>query len=208
MVGKPCAFAGTRKIGRLRSVRAVAVGLVPLSALPPTTKGVLWNCEEGNVVGLRKAQALAPGVAYAAPAEPRTRPSLGPETRARLSALDSLASHVETRRLESEVSRPVGYRRSGKPAHAGGTGHGAPSDGRMRGSPRVTARRTAAGNRRMRRGRAWHVRRGRWSWPSSLRGIEGSSSVPVRREQLQKLAGSLWSRMSSRAAPRKGWRRE
>jgi len=34
-------------------------------------------------------------------------------------------------------------------------------------------------------------RKGRWSWPSSLRGNESSGLAPVRRLQLQKSAGSI-----------------
>jgi len=47
------------------------------------TTGVLWQMEEGNVVSVRQAHALFVVDAEQAPPRSRTRPSLGPETRAR-----------------------------------------------------------------------------------------------------------------------------
>jgi hypothetical protein len=48
-------------------------------------------------------------------------------------------------------------------------------------------------------------RKGRWSWPSSLRGNESSGLAPVRRLQLQKSAGSiLASNKLERSALQKG----
>jgi len=53
------AFAGCRaNVGLGRSVASVA-GLVPMQAVAPATKGVLWKNEEGNVVSVRQAHALA-----------------------------------------------------------------------------------------------------------------------------------------------------
>jgi hypothetical protein len=54
----PSAFAGGRKSASLgRSVFA-CTGLVPRQANAPTTTGVLWENEEGNVVSVRQAPAL------------------------------------------------------------------------------------------------------------------------------------------------------
>jgi len=53
------------------------------------TTGALWKNEEGNVVSVREAHALFVGTAQKAGRRSRTRPSLGPETRARQSALNS-----------------------------------------------------------------------------------------------------------------------
>jgi len=84
--GIPVAFAGCRESANLDRSGAFAVGLVPLQTPAPTTAGVLWTNEEGNVVSVRKAHALdveAPTKRlYASESETRTRPSLGPETRA------------------------------------------------------------------------------------------------------------------------------
>jgi hypothetical protein len=67
------------------------------------------------------------------PRSSRTRPSLGPETRARQTLLNSPRSKVERGSAIDSVSR------SGKPGQPGRTGTGAGSNGRMRGLPRVTA---------------------------------------------------------------------
>jgi hypothetical protein len=102
--GMPVAFAGGRKsVGLGRSVMSAA-GLVPMQAVAPTTTGVLWNKEEGNVVSVRQAHALVAVDAEQAPPRMRTRPSLSPETRARLSPLNSQRESVAT------VVRSVRYR--------------------------------------------------------------------------------------------------
>jgi len=86
--GRSVAFAGCRRnVGLGRSVLSV-VGLVPLQTVAPATAGVLWKNEEGNVVGVRQAHALVVADAQKAPARSGTRPSLSPETRARLSSLN------------------------------------------------------------------------------------------------------------------------
>jgi hypothetical protein len=55
-----------------------------------------------------------------------------------------------------------------------------------------------------RAGRAWGVRKGRWSWPSSLRGNESPGVVSVRRVSLQKSASSiLASNKLARSAPKR-----
>jgi hypothetical protein len=72
------------------SVRLGCVGLVPMQTVAPATTGVLWKNEEGNVVSVRQAHALIAETPKKRPHESRTRPSLGPETRARQSALNFL----------------------------------------------------------------------------------------------------------------------
>jgi len=109
----------------------------------------------------------------------RTRPSLGPSTRARLphasEAFDSAS-------------------RLGKPTQVGGTSTGA---GRADGA-------RLAACRRFRKGAARHVRTGRRSRPPSPRGSRarrfGCSHVVF---QLQKSAGDVWPRISSAHALQK-----
>jgi len=91
------------------SVRLVCRGLVPRQANAPATTGVLWENEEGNVVSVRQAHALFAGDAQQAPPRTRTRPSLGPETRARQSSLDSFPRGASRSQLRSAgASRQVG----------------------------------------------------------------------------------------------------
>ena len=52
--GMPQAFAGLRRNAGLGRSGAVAVGLVPLRLVAPTTTGAPWKNEEGNVVGVRR----------------------------------------------------------------------------------------------------------------------------------------------------------
>jgi len=124
---------------------------------------------------------------------PRTRPSLGPETRARQSPLNSRARVRECGAVDS-VSR------SGKLAQARGTGTGIGSIGRMRGSPPVTALRE-------KRSRVTRTKRKEVAASIPARKRE-SRFEPVRREQLQKSAGGTWPRISSCAALQKEWRHE
>jgi hypothetical protein len=74
------------------SVRLGCVRLVSSHSVAPATTGVLWKNEEGNVVSVRQAHALFVADAEQAPPRSRTRPSLGPETRARQSSLSSSSS--------------------------------------------------------------------------------------------------------------------
>jgi hypothetical protein len=113
------------------------MGLVPRSAAAPMTAGVLWYSEEGNVVSVRKANALDLAGAEQAPPSSRTRPSLGPETRARQSPLRQPESLAAAQAVRGGAVDSVS--RSGKPTKVGRTGTGAWSNGRLRGSPRVTA---------------------------------------------------------------------
>lgn len=54
----PSTFAGRRKNMSLGRSEASVAGLVPMQAFSPTTAGVLWKKEEGNVVSVREAHAL------------------------------------------------------------------------------------------------------------------------------------------------------
>jgi hypothetical protein len=79
-------FAGRRNNVSLGRSEASVAGLVPMQAFSPTTTGVLWKKEEGNVVSMREAHALDGPMPKKHRHVSRTRPSLGPETRARQSA--------------------------------------------------------------------------------------------------------------------------
>jgi hypothetical protein len=138
----PSTFAGRRKNMSLGRSEASVAGLVPMQAFSPTTTGVLWKKEEGNVVSVREAHALGAPMPKKHRHVSRTRPSLGPETRARQSALNSWWN-AETRQPSGGVAT-VEVSRSGKPAQAGGTGTGATIGRTKRGSPRVTASRVTA----------------------------------------------------------------
>jgi len=85
----PSTFAGRRKNMSLGRSEASVAGLVPMQAFSPTTTGALWKKEEGNVVSVREAHALGAPMPKKHRHVSRTRPSLGPETRARQSALNS-----------------------------------------------------------------------------------------------------------------------
>jgi hypothetical protein len=115
------------------SVRLDCVGLVPRQAVAPMTTGVLWKNEEGNVVSVRQAHALGTNHWFVS----RTRPSLGPETRARQSALNSAGIRASVRRCE--VSRRSRHRGRANLGNQEEPAPGSRSIGRMRGSPRVTA---------------------------------------------------------------------
>jgi hypothetical protein len=137
--GMPVAFAGGRKsVGLGRSVMSAA-GLVPMQAVAPTTTGVLWNKEEGNVVSVRQAHALVAVDAEQAPPRMRTRPSLSPETRARLSPLNSQRESVGT------VVRSVRYRGRANLRKQEEPAPGSERTDGKRGSPRVTACRGNSG---------------------------------------------------------------
>jgi len=77
------------------SVRLGCVGLVPMQTVAPATTGVLWKNEEGNVVSVRQAHALIAVTPNKREPRSRTRPSLGPETRARQSALNLLRGNSQ-----------------------------------------------------------------------------------------------------------------
>ena len=117
----PSTFAGRRNNVSLGRSEASVAGLVPMQAFSPTTTGVLWKKEEGNVVSVRQAHALFVVTPKKRPPRSRTRPSLGPETRARQSSL-SFSSAVQA--VGEKCGAAVEISRSGKPAQAGGTGTG------------------------------------------------------------------------------------
>ena len=97
-------FAGRRSNVSLGRSEASVAGLVPMQAVSPTTTGALWKKEEGNVVSMREAHALDGPMPKKHRHVSRTRPSLGPETRARQSALNSPVGN------HREVSRQSRYR--------------------------------------------------------------------------------------------------
>lgn len=66
-----------------RPVRLVRLGLVPTRAVAPATAGCPLDAEEGNVVSMRQAHALVVETPKKRSPPSRTRPSLGPEARAR-----------------------------------------------------------------------------------------------------------------------------
>jgi len=108
------------------SVRRRCVGLVPMQLVAPATTGVLWKKEEGNVLSMRQAHALSretPKSASRKRKRKMTRPSLGPETRARQSALSSHGPPLLSRQAVGGVA-VVEISRSGKPGSPGGTGTG------------------------------------------------------------------------------------
>jgi len=205
-------------------VRLVWLGLVPRQANAPATTGVLWENEEGNVVSVRQAHALFAGDAEQAPLRTRTRPSLGPETRARQSSLDSfprgasrsqlpnrrrkssgreLEVDGESRRLEGGGALAL-VSRSGKPTQVGGTGTGISAHGRLRGSPRVTAARAAFGNERG-QSRSCVTRKKRKVVMATVpaRKRESRAQCPHVVFSCRSRQAAFWLRISSYAAPQK-----
>jgi len=106
------------------SVRDVGNGAPPLPAGAPMTADVQRAPKDGNDVGLRDPTRRHPSrEAYAISRSGRTRPSLGPLTRARRSPL-------QLRGVTSGGGALESISRSGKPAQAGGTGTGVEASGR------------------------------------------------------------------------------
>jgi hypothetical protein len=162
------------------SDRSVALAGAPLlPAVAPVTSDVLWNAPRRGTTsaGALNKRSHPTRETDRLSCSRATRPSLGPEARARKSSLNSagdtpLDSHgnggVDTR----EVMRSKLASRSGKPVKAGGTGTGAGTNRASRGSPPSTApkRRGVLG------------RQGRWSRPSSLRGSRALVWLPACRK--------------------------
>jgi hypothetical protein len=130
LLGEPQVFADVRKNEDLDRSDTAAAGLVPRQYVAPVTGGALWTNEEGNVVSVRQAHAL----------DEVTR---SPRRRARGHVLHSVQRPVHVYPQSNRGARApragatFSVSRSGKPARAGGTGTGAETVGRMRGSPRV-----------------------------------------------------------------------
>jgi hypothetical protein len=155
--GKPVPFAGRRRnvsLGRSTS----SAGGSSLVGASTGDSGCPEGAEEGNVVGVRPFKAYAPDAraTFKTPLAPRkTRPSLGPLTRARRSSLHTGGA---TRLV---VARPRRYRSRANPRK-----REEPAAGPLR-LDGCTARRAQPlpqGRGRLR------VRTGRWSRPSSQRG--------------------------------------
>jgi len=133
----------SQEAGRLRGLPAegeswsvrpsYAVGLFPRVRAHRRQRVSSGYPEEGNVVSVRQAHALdAVDAKKRALRRSRTRPSLGPETRARQSSLNSRSPKEPRGGAVESVSR------SGKPAQAGGTGTGVEANGRTCTAHRVS----------------------------------------------------------------------
>jgi len=194
--GTPAAFAGClQNVGLGRSVLRSGRSL-PRRAGAPATAGVLWKPQEGNVVGVRiGARTRFGGQRVAAS---RTRPSLGPETRARHASRSTRRRKLSRGAWHDRFDIVVGQaRESGKNRHRG-----------RRRSDACAARRASPLFGATRRGLrdASEKEEGRGLRPCEEN--ESSGSVPVRRMQLQKSEGGIWPRISSYAALPKEWRFE
>jgi hypothetical protein len=183
---KAALFAGRRrKAGLGRSVGNTGI----LPALRRTDdSGCPKDAEEGNVVGMRhKAHALYTRTRDRTCAR-RTRPSLGPLTRARQSSLRIRG------RKPSEGGAHESASRLGKPGEPGGTSTGVGLDGRS------AARRVSP----LPQGRerdALEEEGGRGLRPCEDRRVR--VWLPARRVQLQKSVSDGWSRISSANALQK-----
>jgi len=137
----------SRDVGSLRgrsgergswSVRHVCLGLVPRRLSHRRQRGALWDAEEGNVVGMRKAHALfvkTPKKALSTLEDTSFARSRGP--------CASIVTKL-SRRKPREVTRSVRYRGRANLRKQEETGTGVGTNGRMRGSPLVTALPSAA----------------------------------------------------------------
>ena len=118
------------------SVRLVRVGLVPAQAIAPTTTGALWMPRRGTSSACAKRMHSSRRRPKSALHVSRTRPSLGPETRARQSPLNSSdcgASRSQALwrgRFDIAVGQTCASRRNR---------HRGRNERTERGSPRVTA---------------------------------------------------------------------
>ena len=101
-------FAGRRENVSLGRSDVSVAGLVPMQAVAPMTAGVLWKNEEGNVVSMREAHALDAPMPKKHRHAQRTRPSLGPETRARRSAYSGRVSRKRHAELGAPGGQPFG----------------------------------------------------------------------------------------------------
>lgn len=132
-------FAGRRSNVSLGRSEASVAGLVPMQAVAPTTAGVLWKKEEGNVVSMREAHALDGPV----PKKHRHVFEDTSFTRSR-DPCTSIGTQLEMgNHPEMCGRRAVEVSRSGKPAQAGGTGTGAMI---ARTHARLAARHRSSGN--------------------------------------------------------------
>jgi len=156
------------------------------------TAGALWKNEEGNVVSVRQAHAL-----FVVP--PNKRSTLEDTSFARSrDPCTSIGTQLR-RRKATEVSRRSRYRGRANLRKREEPATGSRSDGRMRGSPRVTAPR---GNSRGSCADASEKEGGHGHRPCEETRVPDLSSV--RRKQLQKSAGSiLASNKHVRSAPKR-----
>jgi len=188
----PSAFAGKRKNMSLGRSEASVAGLVPMQAFSPTTTGVLWKKEEGNVVSVREAHALGAPMPKKHRHVSRTRPSLGPETRARQSALNSrMGNHSEVSR-QSRYRGRENLRKQEEPAPG----------------PRLDGRSAARRVSPLPQGRSCVMRKKRKVVMATVpaRKRETRAQRPYVVCSCRSRQAASWPRISSYAALRKGWR--
>jgi hypothetical protein len=190
----PSTFAGRRKNMSLGRSEASVAGLVPMQAFSPTTTGVLWKKEEGNVVSVREAHALGAPMPKKHRHVSRTRPSLGPETRARQSALNSgVGNH-------SEVSRQSRYRGRENLRKQEEPAPGPRLDGRS------AARRVSPLRGQLRRSCVMRKKRKVVMATVPARKRETRAQRPYVVCSCRNRQAASWPRISSYAALQKGWR--
>jgi hypothetical protein len=185
-------FAGRRKNMSLGRSEASVAGLVPMQAFSPTTTGALWKKEEGNVVSVREAHALDAVDAEQASPRSRTRPSLGPETRARQSALNSsMGNHREVSR-QSRYRGRENLRKQEEPAPG----------------PRLDGRSAARRVSPLPQGRSCVMRKKRKVVMATVpaRKRETRAQRPYVVCSCRSRQAASWPRISSYAALQKGWR--
>jgi hypothetical protein len=179
--------------GEPRPVRSRSSGPPTRRAVAPATTGRPEVAEKGNVVGARH-QAHAPDATRPkASARTGTRPLLGPRTRARRT------SHTRSAKAErGGARRPAS--RSGKPL--------AREEEPTPGLAIVDDARLAARHRSLKRSRVMRQKRKPVAAGVPARKREPWSKCPYVVCSLQKSVGAFRPRIRSRAALRKGWRRE
>ena len=171
-------------------------GALPRLAVAPMTSGVLWDLPRRGTssASAKRAHSSFEDTSFTRSRDPCT--SISPQ--AILAIPESLS-----RRKPCEVERSIRYRGRATPRkwEEPAPGPDRTNDG--------AARRVGPLSDSTPRGRASPVRKGRWSWPSSLRGNE--SPEPSARTS-EYVAGNRqaasWSRISSHAALQKEWRYE
>lgn len=171
-----------------------------MQAVAPATTGALWNNEEGNVVSVREAHALNVVDAQKAPPCSRTRPSLGPETRARQSALISRENGAT--RTHVRVSRSLRYR--GR-ANLRKQEEPAPGSGR---TDECAARRVSPLRRKLRRSCVMRKKRKVVMAAVPARKREPRAQRPYVVCSCRSRQAASWPRISSYAALQKKWRYE
>jgi hypothetical protein len=207
---------GSRDAGNLRGltekrgswpVRLVCAGLVPMQAVAPATAGVLWKNEEGNVVSMRQAHALVADT-------PNKRLHEGghvlhsvqrPVHVTRLSS--SLSNSPEAAQAEvGEGTQRLRYRGRATPRK---WDKPAPGSGSLdacaarRASPLLSLR-----SRSARRSCVTRQKRKVVMAIVPARKREPRAQCPYVVVRCRSRQAASWPRISSHAAPQKGWRYE